>query len=85
MPVGFWRDGIKQNGRTLTTMIQLKSSIVEVGGEGNCLVHALIIAIAMLNNDPNYNAYRQGRKVRPVVRQLLETTGIDLKNGAKIP
>jgi len=56
----------------------LKSSIVEVRVEENCLAHALIKAIARLNNDPNYTAYFKGRKLRPVVRQLLESTGIDL-------
>ena len=81
MSVGFGRDGIKQKGRPLATMVQLKRSIVEVGAEENCLEHALIIAIARLNNDPNYTSYRKGCKIRPVVHRLLEKTGIDLKNG----
>ena len=76
---------MNQKGRPLATMVQLKRSIVEVGAEKNCLAQALIIAIARLNNDPNYTSYRKGRKIRPVVRQLLETTGIDLKNGGGIP
>jgi len=66
-------------------MAHLKRSIVEVGAEENCLAHALVIAIARLNNDPNYTSYRKGNKIRPVVRQLLGTTGIDLKNGGGIP
>ena len=66
-------------------MAYLKSSIVEVRAEENCLAHALIITIARLNNDPNYTSYRRGRKIRPVFRKLLETTGIDLKNGGGIP
>ena len=57
---------------------------MEVGAEENCLAHALIIAIARLNNDPNYMAYRKRLKIRPMVHQILET-GIDLKNGAGIP
>jgi len=56
-----------------------------VRAEENCLAHALIIAIARLHNDPNYTSYRKGFKIRPVVDQLLETTGIDLKNGGGIP
>jgi hypothetical protein len=44
-----------------------------------------VIAIAKLTNDPNYKAYRQGRKIRPVVDNLLATTGIDLTNGGGIP
>jgi hypothetical protein len=44
-----------------------------------------VIAIAKLTNDPHYKAYRQGRKIRPVVDNLLATTGIDLTNGGGIP
>jgi hypothetical protein len=44
-----------------------------------------VIAIANLTNDPIYKAYRQGRKIRPVVDNLLATTGIDLTNGEGIP
>ena len=84
MPVGFGRDGIKRKSRPLATMVQLKRNIVEVGAEDNCLAQTLIIAIARLNNDPN-TSYRKDNKIRPVVRHLLETTGIDLKNGAGIP
>ena len=53
--------------------------------EENCLAHALVIAIAKVDKDPNYKAYIQGRKIRPVVQNLLETTGKDLSNGAGIP
>ena len=38
-----------------------------------------------MENDPEYKAYRQGRKIRQVVQTLLETSGIDLSNGAGIP
>jgi hypothetical protein len=84
MPVGFG-GGVKTKGRPLTVMAHLKKSIVEVTAAENCLAHALIIAIARLTNDSNYKAYRQGRKIRPVVDELLETTGIDLKDGGGIP
>ena len=66
-------------------MVHLKRSIIEVRAEENCLAHALIIAIARLNNDPNYKSYRQGNKIRPLVKELLDASGIDLKNGAGIP
>jgi len=59
-------------------MALLKKSIVEVKAEENCLAHALKIAIAKVDNETNYKAYRKGRKILPVVRDLLETTGIDL-------
>jgi hypothetical protein len=85
MPVGFGRAAIKSKGRPLSVMAHLKRSIREVKAEKNCLAHALIIAIAKLTNDPKYMAYRQGKNILPVVQQLLETTGIDLDNGAGIP
>jgi hypothetical protein len=66
-------------------MADLKGSVVEVKAEKSCLAHALIIAIAKLNNDPNYESYRRGNKIRPVVCQLLEIVGIDLTDGAGIP
>jgi len=49
-----------------------------VKAEENCLAHALIIAIARVDIDTNYTAYRKGRKIRPVVEVLLQQTGIDL-------
>jgi hypothetical protein len=66
-------------------MAHLKRSIVEVKAENNCLAHALITAIARVTNDPNYNSYRKGNKILPAVDRLLETTGIDLKDGGGIP
>jgi hypothetical protein len=53
MSFGIGRVGIKRKVRPLDTMVQLNRSIVEVGAEKNCLAHALIIAMAKLNNDPN--------------------------------
>ena len=58
-------------------MERLKTSVVEVKTKENCFAHALI-AIAKAENDANYKAYRKGRKKRPVVRNLLDTTGIHL-------
>jgi hypothetical protein len=85
MPVGFGRTALKPKGRPLTVIAHLKRSIVEVEAEGNCLAHALVIAIAKVTNDPNYKAYIQGRKILPAVQNLLETTGINLDNGGGIP
>jgi len=42
MPVGYGKHAIKSMGRTLSVMAHLKSSIVEVKAEENCLAHALI-------------------------------------------
>jgi hypothetical protein len=66
-------------------LAHLKTSIVEVKAENNCLAHALIIAVAKLTNDPKYTSYRRGYKVLPQVRHLLQTTGISLDKGAGIP
>jgi hypothetical protein len=83
MPVGFGR--VKTKGRPVDVMAHIKRSIIEVKSEENCLAHALVIAIAKATNDPNYKAYRQGRKIRPVVQNLLATTGIHLSQDAGIP
>ena len=66
MPVGFGR--VKAKGRFISVMAHLKRNIVEIKAEENCLAHVLIIAIARLNNDPHYKAYRQGRKIRPAIQ-----------------
>jgi len=66
-------------------MAHLKRSVVEVKATENCLAQALIIAIAKAENDPDYKAYRQGRKILPVVQKLLAKTGIDLSGGGGIP
>jgi len=63
-------------------MAHIKINFVEVKATDNCLVHALIIAIA--RKDSNYDSYRRGWKIIPVVRDLLETTGIDLASGGGI-
>ena len=61
MAVGFGWNGIKENGRPLATMVQLKKNIVEMGAEENSLAHALIIG----------TAESEGRMIRPVVHQLF--------------
>jgi len=84
MPVGFWCDGRKTKGRPLDALAHLNRSIAKVKGETNCLAHALVKAIAKMTNDFNYKSYRDGRKIGPVVQQLLETTGINLERGGGI-
>ena len=85
MPLSFGENVLKSRGRPLSVMAHLKRSIVEVKAEDNCLAHALVIAIAKVDKNPNYDAFRKGRKIRQVVQTLLESTGIDLSNGAGIP
>jgi len=85
MPSGFGKRARKSMGRPLSMMAHLKKSIVEVKTEENCLAHALVIAVAKVENDPNYTAYRQGRKIHHAVQMLIDATGIDLSNGGGIP
>jgi len=85
IPVGFGKHANKCRGRPLSVMAHLKRSILEVKAEVNCLAHDLVIAIAEVDNDPNYNSYRRGYKIHPVVQKLCRSIGIDLSNGAGIP
>ena len=80
MPVGFGKTAVKSMGRPLSVMAHVKRSIINDKAETNCLAHALVIAIASLTKDPNYKAYREGKK-RLEVEHLLQTTGINLQNG----
>jgi len=84
IPKGNGGGGIVAMGRSLETMVRLKRSIVEVKAEENCLAHALILSIAKLTNDSNYESYRKGYKIWLAVDHLLATTGIDLSNGGGI-
>jgi len=58
---------------------------VEVKTAENCPAHAIIIEIAKVENDPDYKAYRKGRKIRPVVQNLLDKTALNLSGGGGIP
>ena len=66
MPFGIGKHAIKSRGRPVSVMAHLKRIIVEVKAAENCLVHTLIIAIAMVDKDFNYDAFRKGRKIRYV-------------------
>jgi len=83
MPVGFGM-GVKSKGRPLSVMTHVKHSIINVTTKTSCLALALIIGIARLTKDPNYNSYRRGYKIRPEVQHLLQTTGIYLETGGGI-
>jgi len=84
MPEGFDKRAIKSRGRPLSVVIHLKR-VVEVTSSENCLAHAIIIAIAKVENGSDYKAYRQGRKIRPVVQELLDKTGLVLSESGGIP
>jgi len=59
MSVGFGKS-VRSKGRTLAEMVHLKRSIIEVKAKTDCLAHALIIAIARITKDSDYNSYRRG-------------------------
>jgi len=85
MPIGHGR-GITTKGRPLEIMVRLKRSIVQVKALSNCLAHTLVIAKAKVDgDDANYQSYRRGNKIRPIVDRLLETTGTDLSRGGGVP
>jgi len=65
-------------------MAHLNRHIVELRAGQNCFTHALVIAITKVDNYPNYEAFRKGRKLYHGDQTLLETTGIELSNGAGI-
>jgi hypothetical protein len=45
---------------------------------GECIAHALEIAVVRVTNDPNYIAYRMGRKnALSKFRELLHAAGVD--------
>jgi len=55
MPVEFGH-GIKNKCRPISVMAHMKRSIVEVMATDICLAHALIIAIARVEKDSNYDS-----------------------------
>ena len=76
---------MKTRGRTLSVIAHLEKSTVELKEEENCMAQFLLIAISRVDKNPKYNSYRRGFRLRPLVQNLLETTGIDLSNGAGMP
>ena len=74
----------EEQGRPHSVMAHLRRIIVEVKAEQNCFAHDVLIAIAKVENDPDYDAFPKGRKIRPVVETILETNGIDLSTGGGI-
>jgi len=65
MSIVYGNHAIKSIFRHLSVMAYIKKRIAEVKAEENCLAHALLIAIARVDNDANFKAYRQGRTIVP--------------------
>ena len=85
MPVCYGKPPIKSMGRPFSVIAHLKSSIVEVKADENCLANVLIIPNVSVEIDPNYTAYRKCRKILPVVQAVRQQTGFDLTNGRGSP
>jgi hypothetical protein len=78
MPAG---NGLeKTKGRSLVVLSKIKKIIVTVKAAFLCLAHALIIAIARVN-DPKYKFYRNSRCLEKPVEDHLKSSVVDLSNG----
>jgi hypothetical protein len=53
MIIGHGSNRIATKGTPLRIMVRFKRSIVQVKAESNCLAHALVIAKAKVDGDPN--------------------------------
>jgi hypothetical protein len=79
MPAG--NGGAKTKGLSIDVLNALKKCIVVVKAAVLCLTHAIIIAIARVNNDPKYASYRHGYDLKKHVEDPLKPYGVDLSNG----
>jgi hypothetical protein len=79
MPAGNGRE--KTKGRSISVLSAIKKSIVVVKTAFLCLAHALLIAMARVNNDPKYALYRHGKCLKESVQEILNASGVDLSNG----
>lgn len=68
----FGMHAIMSMGRTLSVAAQLKRSFIEAKTIDNYLTHEIIIAKTNVDIDPNNVSYRKGRKICPVVRNVLD-------------
>jgi hypothetical protein len=84
MPVGFGKRAVKSMGRPLSVMAHVKNSIIEVKAQNKLSGPRINYCHCTVTKDPNYEAYRKGRKILPEVQHLLQTTGIDLQQGGGV-
>jgi hypothetical protein len=80
MPVGNGKRTEKTKVRSLDVLSAIKRTIVTVKA-ALCLAHAIIIAMAKVNNDPKYSSPRDGKALKEPVAELLKASGVDLCNG----
>ena len=81
MPSGNGKRAEKTKGRSLDALSAIKRSIVIMKAAFLCLAHALIIAMALVNDDPKYALYRHGKYMKKPVEDLLNASGVDLSKG----
>jgi len=79
MPAGNGR--VTTKGRSLDLLSAIKKSIVTVKTTFLCLAHALIIAMAKVNDDSKYDSYKHRKGLKEPVEKLLKASGVDLSNG----
>jgi hypothetical protein len=75
LPSVYGKRALKPKRQSLNKLSKNKTSIVRVKSEVNCLAHALVIAMAKLNGDPNYPSYRDGHSIDEPVDELLKASG----------
>jgi len=56
IPLDFVKQAINSMDIPLSVLAHLKTIIVEVKAEENCLAHAILIAISRIDIDPHYNS-----------------------------
>jgi hypothetical protein len=71
----------KTKGRSISVLSAIKRSIVVVKTAFLCSAHALLIAMARVNNDPKYVSYRDGKCLKEPVQDFLNASGVDLSIG----
>jgi hypothetical protein len=81
MPAGNGRTAEKTKGRSIDVLSAVKKSIVVVKTAMLCLAHALVIAVAQVDNDPKYKSYRNRYCLTQPVQDLLKASGVDHSNG----
>ena len=81
MPAGNGKKAEKTKGRSISVLSAIKTSIVTVKAVFMCLAHALIIAMAKVNDDSKFKSYRDGYGLKEPVEKLLKASGVDLSNG----
>jgi hypothetical protein len=75
---------LQTKGQSMNRLSKNKTIIVRVKSEINCLAHALVIAMAKMNGDPNYTSYRDGYKINKPVAEILNASGVDLSSGGAL-